>query len=69
MHLPIPLEKLNDLDDELSFKYESTENNPDPFDPGEQIIADIEENKNKNYIYEIKIFEENTENIDLLHVY
>ena len=64
LHLPIPLEKLNDLDDELSFKYESTENNPDPFDPGEQIIADIEENKNKNYIYEMVNNEENSENID-----
>lgn len=61
LHLPIPLEKINDLDDELSFKYETTINNPDPYDPGEQVIADIEEKKNKNYIYEMIDNENNKE--------
>ena len=33
LHLPISLEKINELDQELSFKYEVSENNPNPYDP------------------------------------
>lgn len=61
LHLPIPLEKLNDLDEKLSFKYETKINNPDPFDPGEENTAYIEEKKDSNCIYEV-VDNENEEN-------
>jgi len=55
LHLPIPLEKINELDDELSFKYNPEQNNPNPFDPSEQTIGELTKKpKNKtNCIYEI----------------
>ena len=33
LHLPIPLEKINDLDEELAFKYNPKLYNPNPYDP------------------------------------
>ena len=55
LHLPIPLEKINELDDELSFKYNPKLNNPNPFDPSEQTIGEMTiKTKNKsNCIYEV----------------
>ena len=55
LHLPIPLEKINELDDELSFKYNPEQNNPNPFDPSERKIGEstIKNEENTNCIYEI----------------
>ena len=55
LHLPIPLDKINEMDDELSFKYNPHLNNPNPYDPMEQTSGESNtksENKS-NYIYEI----------------
>ena len=40
LHLPIPLEKINELDNELSFKYNPELNDPNPYDPTENIIGE-----------------------------
>ena len=55
LHLPIPLDKINEMDEELSFKYNPNLNNPNPYDPMEQTSGESTtkpENKS-NYIYEI----------------
>lgn len=52
LHLPLSLDKLKELDEELSFKYEKKDINPNPYDPS--ISNDYNVNKNKNdCIYEI----------------
>ena len=55
LHLPIPLEKINELDDELSFKYNPEQNNPNPFDPSAQTIGEttIKSTDKTNCIYEL----------------
>tara|TARA_Y100000591_G_scaffold201282_1_gene174111 strand:+ start:3675 stop:4748 length:1074 start_codon:yes stop_codon:yes gene_type:complete len=55
LHLPIPLEKINDMDDELSFKYNPKLNNPNPYDPTAQTIGEstLKTEDKMNCIYEI----------------
>jgi hypothetical protein len=66
LHLPISLDKLNELDEELSFKYEKKNILPDPFDP--TISTDYNVNKKEtSCIYKIidnneKILETEIEN-------
>ena len=64
LHLPIPLEKINELDDELSFKYNPEQNNPNPFDPSAQTIGEttIKSTYKTNCIYEIIDDEKNVSN-------
>lgn len=66
LHLPISLDRLEELDEELSFKYEKKNILPDPFDPA--ISNDYNVNKkNNSCIYKIidnneKISEKEIEN-------
>ena len=55
LHLPIPLEKINDMDDELSFKYNPKLNNPNPYDPTAQTSGEstLKTEDKMNCIYEI----------------
>ena len=52
LHLPLSLDKLKELDEELSFKYEKINNNPDPYDPCISNDCNVDKNKN-DCIYEI----------------
>ena len=66
LHLPISLDRLDELDEELSFKYEKKDILPDPFDP--TISTDYNVNKKEtSCIYKIidnneKIMETEIEN-------
>ena len=52
LHLPLSLEKLNELDEELAFKYEKKNDEPNPYDP--TISNDYNVKKNKeDCIYKI----------------
>ena len=52
LHIPLSLEKLNELDEELSFKYENKSTDPEPYDP--TIINDYNvKNKDEKCIYKI----------------
>ena len=46
LHIPLSLDRLNELDDELSFKYEKKISNPIPYDPN--ISDNYTVNKNKD---------------------
>ena len=55
LHLPIPLYKLEELEEEIEFKYKPNLNNPNPYDPTEQTSSILALNKNNtdNCIYKI----------------
>lgn len=55
LHLPIPLYKLEELEDEIVFKYKPNLNNPNPYDPTEQTssVLTINQNNTDNCIYKI----------------
>ena len=66
LHLPISLDKLEELDEELSFKYEKKNILPNPFDPTISNDYNVDK-KDNNCIYKIidnknKILEEEIEN-------
>lgn len=54
LHLPIPLDILDKLDNELSFKYNPEINNPNPYDPSEQTDFKMDiDNDSDNCIYTV----------------
>ena len=64
LHLPIPLDILDKLDEELSFKYNPEINNPNPYDPSEQTDFKMNidnNNNNNNCIYTVIESETETE--------
>ena len=64
LHLPIPASKLEELEDEISFKYKPNLNNPNPYDPNSHATgaSTINKNADNNCIYEL-LNEENKNNI------
>jgi len=67
LHLPIPLEKINELDNELSFKYNPELNDPNPYDPTENIIGETTNKKEEkiNCIYKILDNQVTKKNIEI----
>ena len=61
LHLPIPLDILDKLDEELSFKYNPEINNPNPYDPSEQTDFKMNIDNNNNCIYTVIESETETE--------
>ena len=55
LHLPIPASKLEELEDEISFKYKPNLNNPNPYDPNSHATgaSTINKNADNNCIYEL----------------
>ena len=64
LHLPIPASKLEELEDEISFKYKPNLNNPNPYDPNSHTTGASTINKNidNNCIYELVEQEKNDKN-------
>ena len=64
LHLPIPASKLEELEDEISFKYKPNLNNPNPYDPNSHTsgASTINKNIDNNCIYELVDQEKNDKN-------
>lgn len=64
LHLPLSLEKINELDEELSFKFEKKNIEPNPYDPNETVDYNVDKTKNKCIYEKFESLENNISNIE-----
>lgn len=64
LHLPLSLEKINELDEELSFKFEKKSIEPNPYDPNISVDYNVDKNNNKCIYETFETLENNINTIE-----